>query len=251
MQSSSESLPLADASPGRVHRPYLCVGHGQHPHPLGPAGAFLHLGTLLTIFWVFEGDALAGSTLSGYVGTLGIASSFLFLPVVNWGCRRLQKHRALRMALLWMSLGTLLNWFFIRPEQPYLQLVLPIFFSVGISSVFTILPTMMADVTDIDELSTGVRREGMFGAVMSLLMEMIGTLTPIAAEVVLVATGFDASLGANQEPETFVRLRVVLSFVPTVIILSALLVLWRYPLTRERMEAVKKELAICRAAAAA
>ena len=175
------------------------------------------------------------------------AVAFAALPLINWACRRLQKHRTLRYGILWMSIGTALNWVLINPAHPYWQLILPFFFALGISSVYTILPTMMADVTDIDELQNGTRREGMFGAVMGFLIKLTGTLQPLLAGVVLVIAGFDASLGAHQTPETILRMRIMFSIIPACLLLFALVALWRYPLTREYMAEVNEKLKIMRA----
>jgi GPH family glycoside/pentoside/hexuronide:cation symporter len=212
-------------------------------------GIFNQLGTFLTIYWIFKGDALAGTVLSGYAGTLATILAFASLPLINWSCGKLQKHRTLRFAIIWMSLGALLKWVLFDPEHPYWQLLLPFFFSVGISSVFTVLPTMMADVTDIDELQNGTRREGMFGAVMAFLIKATGAIQPVLAGAVLLIAGFDVTLGADQSPETIFRMRVMFSLIPAGLMLLALVALWRYPLTREYMEEVKAKLLVRRAAA--
>lgn len=210
-------------------------------------GVFAQFALFLNIYWIFSGDALAGATMGGYVGTLGIIVSILALPLVAWACRRLQKHRALRFAIVWMSIGAASKWILFSPDHPYWQLALPFFFSIGISAVFTILPTMMADVTDIDELNHGVRREGMFGAVMSFLMKLTGTIQPVLAGAMLVVSGFDITLGANQSPETITNMRLMFSLVPAGLLVLALAALWRYPLTREYMAEVKAKLEIQRA----
>lgn len=214
-------------------------------------GLFTQFGLFLTIYWVFKGDALSATVLGGYASTLALLLSFISLPLINWACRKLQKHRALRFALIWMSIGTALKWILINPEHPYWQLALPFFFSIGISSVYTILPTLMADVTDIDELENGTRREGMFGAVMSFLTNLLGTLGPVASGVVLVLSGFDATLGADQTPETIINMRLMFSIVPASLLLLGLVALWRYPLTRDYMTQVKETLKVRRAQAAA
>ncbi len=209
-------------------------------------GVFAQFALFLNIYWIFAGDALAGATMGGYVGTLGIFVSILALPLVTWACRRLQKHRALRFAIVWMSIGAASKWLLFSPDHPYWQLALPFFFSIGISAVFTILPTMMADVTDIDELNHGVRREGMFGAVMSFLMKLTGTIQPVLAGAMLVVSGFDITLGANQSPETITNMRLMFSLVPAGLLVLALAALWRYPLTRDYMAEVKAKLEIQR-----
>jgi Na+/melibiose symporter-like transporter len=103
----------------------------------------------------------------------------------------------------------------------------------------TVLGTLMADVTDIDELNTGSRREGMFGAVMAWMGKAIGTIQALAAGALLVATGFNPQT-SFQTPETILGMRVLFSFVPAAVVGLAMLLLYRYPLTRERMAEIKE-----------
>lgn len=214
-------------------------------------GIFVQVSTFLVLYWVFAGDMLHGTVLNSYAGTLGIALAIGVLPLIQWACRRFSKHDALRAAIVWMAVGAAMKWFCITPKLPYLTLVLPFFFSIGISSVYTILPSLMADVTDVDELQNGVRREGMFGAVMAFLMKALGSLQPVLAAVVLTVSGFDASLGVAQPEEVIHRMRLMASWVPASLLLLALVALWRYPLTREYMMEVKAQLVRNRAAKAA
>ncbi len=212
-------------------------------------GLFAQIGTFLNIYWIM-GSAKSGTAMGAKVGMLAWALGFLSLPLLNWACRRFQKHNTLRFAVIWMSIGCVMKWWCMNPKHPEYQYVLPFFFSIGIGSVFAVLNTMMADVTDIDELNTGRRREGMFGAVMAFLTKTVGSLTPVAAGVVLVVSGFDATLEV-QTPQTIFNMRLMFSFVPGVMLLLSLLLLWRYPLTAERMAEIKAELLRRRAAAAA
>ncbi len=213
-------------------------------------GLFAQIGFYLNVYWVM-GSALAGAQMGFYIGMIAWGLGFLTLPIITWACKRFGKHRTLRYALVLMSVGTALKWWAMDPEHPYYQLILPFFFSVGISSVYTVLPTMMADVTDVDELNTGSRREGMFGAMMAFLMKMTGTFIPLLAGAVLVASGFDPVLEHAQDPQTILNMRILYSLVPAFLLLFALFLLWRYPLTEAKMVEIKEELGRRRAAAAA
>lgn len=204
-------------------------------------GMFQQIGFFLNVYWVM-GSALSGAKLGAWVSMLAWGLGLISLPLINWGCHKFQKHRVLQFAIIWMSIGTALNWWCMDPNHPEYQFILPFFFSIGIGSVFTVLPTMMADVTDVDELKHGLRREGMFGAVMAFLMKMIGTFTPILAGAVLVIAGFDPTMEYEQNPDTILRMRLMYSFVPAGMLLLSLIILWRYPLTRERVETIKDEL---------
>lgn len=205
-------------------------------------GLFQQIGFFLNVYWV-TGSALSGATLGAQVSMLAWALGLISLPLIKWACDRFQKHRVLQFSILWMAIGTAMKWWLMNPEHPEYQFILPFFFSVGIGAVYNVLPAMMADVTDLDELRYGLRREGMFGAVMGFLMKLIGTITPIAAGVVLVLSGFDAELEYRQAPQTITNMRLMFSLVPAVMLLLALFAVRRYPLTRERVHAIKAELA--------
>jgi GPH family glycoside/pentoside/hexuronide:cation symporter len=204
---------------------------------------FLQFGLYVNIFYVFAGDqetALKfGALIGAKVGTLAGILVIMAIPVVTWMCKRFQKHNTLRIALLLTATGCILNWFCYVPGHPNLQYILPFFYSLGISSTYTVLSTLMADVTDIDELNTGSRREGMFGAVMAWMMKTIGTIQAVAAMALLKATGFDQHMPA-QTPETVLNMRLLFSFGGAALLGIGILLLHRYPLTRERMVEIKE-----------
>jgi GPH family glycoside/pentoside/hexuronide:cation symporter len=78
-------------------------------------------------------------------------------------------------------------------------------------------------------------------------MKLTGTVQPLLAGAMLVLSGFDITLGADQSPETIHNMRLMFSLVPAGLLLLALAALWRYPLTREYMLEVKAKLEIQRA----
>ena len=61
--------------------------------------------------------------------------------------------------------GYALFWWCLQPENPMLMLLPLPLFAFGIGGLFTPMTSMTADVCDLDELNTGSRREGTFGAI--------------------------------------------------------------------------------------
>jgi glycoside/pentoside/hexuronide:cation symporter, GPH family len=214
-------------------------------------GIFMHIGLFLNVYWIYGGNKLAGAAMNSRVETMAWALTFAALPGVQWACRRYQKHVALRIAIIMMAAGSILKWWCMNPAHPEYQYILPFFWSIGIASLYTILATMMADVTDIDELATGTRREGMFGAVMAFIMKSVGTLQAILAGLVLAASGFKTEYGMHQPDEVIYRMRLLNSIIPGLLTLLGLVLLYRYPLTRKKMEEVKAKIKARKEAAAA
>ena len=101
--------------------------------------------------------------------------------------------------------------------------------------------SMGADVMDFDELSSHKRREGAFSACSSWIMKTSSALTMFLSGVVLNATGFDAAK-AQQAPETITKIRLGLAIIPSLGLAIALVAVFLYPLTRERMQEIRREL---------
>jgi len=196
----------------------------------------------VNIFYVFHGDKVAGARMAGIYGTMGTVVAALGIPLITWFSHRFQKHNALRFAIGMMLVGQIATWFVMVPEYPYAQLVLPFCFSFGIASVFTILSSMLFDVVDVDELLSGKRREGIFGAACGWMMKSAGALASALVGILIVAVGFNVDNGAHQTPSTFFWMRFMISFMPAIMATSSLLLLIRYPLTEQRMNEIKSEL---------
>lgn len=214
-------------------------------------GIFGVLGLYLNVYYVFGGDKAAGATLGGLVGTLGLLTSLAAIPASTWACRVLGKHVTLKYALWLYIAGSALKWWCVNPHYPYLQLILPFFFSVGISSFYMILFSMQADVVDLDELQHGGRREGMFGAMGGWVMKLGVAVAAAISGWVLVWTGFNVELDGNQADGVFFKMRLCFSWFPIIFCLLALVAVRKWPLTRERCEEIQQILLQKRAAAEA
>ena len=61
-------------------------------------------------------------------------------------------------------------------------------------------------------------------------------------------SGFDPALEFNQTAETIMNLRLLNSFVPGSLTLLCLLLLYKYPLNKQRVQDIKEELRLRRIA---
>jgi glycoside/pentoside/hexuronide:cation symporter, GPH family len=212
---------------------------------LGAFGAFSYF---LTIYYVFGGDVVRGATYSAYVETFANVLVLAGVPLVGWAAKKFQKHNALRASLLLMIVGSALQLVLLDPARPWLMFVSPLFYSMGIASTFVVLGTMLADVIDADELDSGQRREGLFGAVAAFMMKSIGAVAAGASGVLIGWTGFQAELGGAQAEGVFDRMLWLVAG-KGLLLAVCLLVLHRYPLTEARITEIQAALRARRAAA--
>jgi GPH family glycoside/pentoside/hexuronide:cation symporter len=205
-------------------------------------GLFAQITALINVLYVFAGDKAAGAMFTAGIETLAGVLVLLALPVVSFLCKRVGKHNALKIAFGLMIVGDIVKWWAFTPEYKHLQWLLPFCYSLGISSIFVVLESLMADVIDYDQLKTGFRREGIFGAASGFMMKSAGAIAASASGVLLAVVGYNADLLADQSEATFFWLRAFNSLVPAAMLGIAFLILYKYPLTEAVMTEVREIL---------
>lgn len=198
-------------------------------------------------YHVFDGDTTAAAKLVGVSAIVTMLAAFLAIPLVRAAEKRWGKLGALR-GCLWAYLAIALGkWWLATPEFPWLSLLIGVFTQFGTIGFWMIVNSMKADVCDDDELASGRRREGIYGALGNLLSKIASSSVFFLAGVVLQLIGFDAVRG-GQDPTTIVWLRLAYSGGPILFLVLCLLLLDRYPLNERAMYATRQKLEQRRAA---
>lgn len=196
----------------------------------------------IVVYYLFNGDTAAAGiwpTLFGCGGAL--ATTFIVIPIVAWIAKKMEKKRAFLICQGISILGYILLWFLFVPGKPYMFLFALPFFSFGIGSLFTLMMSMTADVCDMDELESGKRREGVFGAIYWWMVKFGFAIAGLLTGVIMSAVAFKA--GAPTQPEGAVTgLRLFFSGVPIFGTLIAIWVMWNYDLTEKKAREIKKLL---------
>ena len=98
-----------------------------------------------------------------------------------------------------------------------------------------------ADICDYDEYENGSRREGMFTAVCGFLIKLAIALVSIIAGYVLVLVGIDGANPIISVPDLNL-IRQMYVIIPTVAMLLTIVLIWRYPLTKARVQEIQEIL---------
>jgi GPH family glycoside/pentoside/hexuronide:cation symporter len=196
----------------------------------------------VVIYYVFGGDVARGAEYSGWAGTAQSIATFGVIALVTWMGTRIGKKRAFYVAIGVSMVGYALKWVCYDPEIPWL-LVLPApLLAFGLGGLFTIMPSMIADVVDQDELETHERREGMYGSIFWWVVKL-GMAAAIAASGFLLNfTGFDVALGGNQSAYTITMMRLCDAFLPFVTSGIAIWAIATFSITEQRAHEVRLEL---------
>ena len=222
----------------RICGMYIFIGYA--------IGSFQGLGQFLSVYYVFEGNLIAGTSYGAIIGMISTVVAFLTIPLSVYLCNRFGKHNALRLALGCLALASAVKYFCYDPEIPELMFIPALLYSPAISVFYKVLSAMMGDVTDHDELRHGERREGMFGAVMAIIMKTLGAFGALAAGLIIVLSGFEQAKGMHQDPGVFNTMLILYSIVPGIAACGGFLLLYRFKLTSEKVAEIKKQLAVQR-----
>jgi GPH family glycoside/pentoside/hexuronide:cation symporter len=194
------------------------------------------------IYYVFGGDTALGSKYAGYAGTLQSITTFMVIIFATWLGTKIGKRRAFFVTTGVSMAGYALKWVCYNPEIPWMVVLPAPLLAFGLGGMFVLMPSMIADVVDADELETHERREGMYGSIFWWVVKLGMAAALAAGGFLLNATGFDVALEGNQGEQTIFMLRVFDAFIPFVASGIAIWAIASFSITEEKAHEIRQEL---------
>ena len=186
---------------------------------------------------------------SAIVLAIILGSATLFLPVVNALAARLEKKWAFVAATSTWAATHVLLWFV--PQASVIPVyVVGVLAGLGVSSAHILPTSMAADVLEALEIDSGERQEGVFGGMMGFIQKLGTSVALLAIGWVLELTGYQPGV-AVQNSATLTGLRVLVSWVPVVLLIGASIVAAAFPITRRVHHTMVAQADRARAARAA
>lgn len=194
------------------------------------------------LYYVCGGNKELASTIAGWQQTLQVFTSLLGIPLFQWLARFIGKKGSLSVAVMVVFTASLSTYVLYTPLYPYLSMVPILLIAPASTALWVLVPSMMGDVVDEDELRTSERREGAFASIFSWGLKMTRSLASLLSGYIVVWAGFNVAQRHNLSPEILQNMRTVLCFLPSMAALVGFLTLQLYPLTTERLKALRAEL---------
>lgn len=163
------------------------------------------LGAFVNIYYICGGNKDFGGLLMAVAGSLGAIVSYLSMFLVTAVSVRTGKKTGMILGLVLGLIGVIGSWFAMDPRWPMALLLSTIVISMGLQGCWLMVSSMVADVCDEDELKTGLRREGMFGAVNGFALKAALSLTALIGGILLTTSGFDAEKVDQFEARTIAQ----------------------------------------------
>lgn len=204
----------------------------------------------VNIYHVFGGDKKLAAEVSALGGMAGVVAAYLGVRLAAWISAKTGKRETMigGLGLALLSVGSM-----IYTMQPgfavtevlgfkfHPQIISFFFYGMGQQACWLMIDSMTADVCDEDELRTGLRREGMFGAVKSLALKAGVAFTGLTGGLVIKFAGVgDASLGIA--PEVAQTLKTLFVSIQSAGLVAGMLVFVFYPISRAKSSATRRIL---------
>ena len=158
-----------------------------------------------------------------------------WLPLVDWMSKRYGKRTTyIVFTLTWAAIQCL----FLIPgrEDVVLFWAAVVLSSAGSMAVAVTGWSMLADVTDVDELLSGERREGMYYGVIAFAQTAMAALVVWLAGLVLSLAGYKPDVAQTETAMWGIRL--LMSVGAAVWLVPGAVFCWLMPLTKRRHQAV-------------
>lgn len=140
---------------------------------------------------------------------------------------RRSKQTPAKIELPFIVLALLVS-FFVRPGSPkFLLILVYIFYNFGLAGVSSVTSNILPDVTDVDEMISGERREGKIATFSTLVRKTVSGLAAAVTGWILKGFGFDASAPSQTRTAIF-GVRFTYAALPIALILGSIVTAHRY-----------------------
>ena len=195
----------------------------------------------LNIYYVTGGNKDFAGTLAGVSGMVGQVLGLASTPVLISLATRFGKKNAMLLGQAMALAGYALSWVCITPEVPYLQILPAFLIFPGLNAVWLLNQSVMADICDIDELKCGKRREGMFGAAITLIFKISMAVVPVLVGYMLFWSGFRES-ASIQTDDVLWNMRTFYVLIPILSLAISMILTALLPISERQARETRRQL---------
>lgn len=204
-------------------------------------------------YWISGGNLAAKlSVLGGQMPFESVILGVMFitaiaaLPLWNWLSQKTSKRMAYIYGMSFWAVVQLLI-IFIQPGQILLIIILTILAGISISTAHVLPEAMFPDVIEWEELRSRQRHEGVYYGTKNFLRKMTGAAVIFVALQILGWFGYQSpppeSAVFQQPAQAVIAIRFLTGPLGALLLFTAIIIAWFYPLTREKHTRIRRLLA--------
>ena len=134
------------------------------------------------------------------------------------------------------------KWFCYVPGAGWWLILPSVLMAPGFAAVMVLVPSMTADICDLDEVHTGQRREGMFNAVLGWALKLAISGSIFLSGIGLELIGWETALGAAQSDATYLSMRLFFAAGTIFFALFATYFIFGYHVTASDVAASRRQI---------
>lgn len=219
--------------------------------------AFVAIDTVSTIVAYFVKYYLLRSSEVSFVNGALLVAQVAALPFYVLISKRTSKVRAYMIGLLVWAAAMFCSFLLGPGMAVYWVYVFAVIVGLGTGGVVVMIYAIFPDIPDVDELSSGERREATYSALVTFVRKFSSALAIFAVSNVIGIAGYKppvqqavngvTKLVEQPQSETFILvLRLIFMLLPVVLLVFALITAMRFPLTPELHKQLNSLLALQR-----
>lgn len=172
----------------------------------------------------------------------GIAEAVGFFPAYMFSIKKTKQLPA--KVLIPVAMAALfITWFIDASSSPVYMFVVEFLYGLGLAGMSSVQNNIFPDVTDVDEMITGERREGTISTFASFVKKFVNGFASLGVGLLLSAFGFDTALsGPEQTPTALRGVRLSYSVMPIIFLAASVAVIFCYKMTREDHALIKRAI---------
>lgn len=192
-----------------------------------------------SLFLLFVQALIGDEQTAGVLLLVYFGAGFAGLPLWIGLARRVGKHRAWCMAMLF-TCAIFMAVPFIQPGQFWFFLAVCLLTGLTVGADLALPSAMQADVIDLDTAQSGNSRAGLFFALWGMATKAALALSVGLAYPILDWAGLDAR--GDNTPFALMTLALLYGGVPVLIKLAAIALMWRFPLAESDQRAARRQI---------
>ena len=173
----------------------------------------------------------------------GIAEAVGFFPAYFFSIRK-NKQLPAKVFIPVAILALFSTWFIGPQSSPLCMYAVNFLYGLGLAGMSSVQNNIFPDVTDVDEMITGERREGTIATFSTFVKKFVNGFASLGVGLILSAFGFDTQLpGEMQTSRALKGLRICYGAVPIVFFVMAIITVFRYKLDRPAHALIRRAIA--------
>lgn len=193
-----------------------------------------------TLFLYFVSDRLGVPEMRGPLLFLYFLAGMAGVPLALWVAGKVGKHRAWCYAML-ATAAIFAAAPLVGEGQVLFFALIAVLTGLGLGFDLSLPASIQADVIDVDTAASGDQRSAIYFAAWSLTTKLALALAVGIAFPLLSAFGFEPG-GAANSPDALFALAVVYAWVPVILKLLAVALMWSFPLDEEAQARLRRTI---------